>query len=172
MLSESNHLQRLVNDLLDLSKLQDDCFKLQFEQFNLNDVVNDSIRAMRVKSKEKNINIDFKYDDEFVVNADYGRIRQLLIILLDNAVKFSFENSTISINISKDKKLSIINHGEEIPKEKLPYIFDRFYKSITHQNNSGTGLGLSIAKEIVNRHNYEILAFSIDETTTFEITFN
>ena len=58
MLSESNHLQRLVNDLLDLSKLQDDCFKLQFEQFNLNDVVNDSIRAMRVKSKEKNINID------------------------------------------------------------------------------------------------------------------
>ncbi len=172
MLSESNHLQRLVNDLLDLSKLQDDCFKLQFESFNLNDVVNDSIRSIRVKSKEKNINIDFNYADELIINADYGRIRQLLIILLDNAIKFSFDKTTISINVSKDKKLTITNHGEEIPKEMLPHIFDRFYKSTTKQNNSGTGLGLSIAKEIVNRHNYEISATSKDETTTFEITFN
>jgi len=89
----------------------------------------------------------------------YGRIRQLVLILLDNAIKFSPENSTVNLNLcgtASTRVLTVSDSGPGVPEEELPYVFDRFYTSSGAANPQGTGLGLFIANQIAQRHNADI----------------
>ena len=160
MLAESRHLERLVNDLLDLSRLQDDQFSLDMDEVNLCNVIRDTQRAIRRSAKEKELQFLVNCpEEECVVNGDYGRLRQLLLILLDNAVKFSKQKGIVELTLEKYKKgcvITVTNNGEEIPAETIPHLFDRFYKTNSPQNRSGTGLGLAIAKQIAHRHHAQI----------------
>ncbi len=163
MLSESKHLQRLISDLLDLSRLQNTDFQLKMSEVNLSDVLTDAIRSARSLAKEKNIDISFyNQAEKYDIFGDYGRLRQMIMIILDNAVKFSSEKGHIDIKLIKDKELvlSIRDKGPGIPQQDLPYIFDRFYKTKSEENKTGTGLGLAIAKQIAVRHNIKIEAVS------------
>lgn len=174
MLSESRHLERLVNDLLELSRLQDGSFQLRMEEVNLCDVVKDAARAIRRTAQSKQITINTTLPDaECIINGDYDRIRQLLLILLDNAVKFSYEHGSIEIIIicKNDFTLMVTDHGSGIAAEEIPYIFDRFHKCNTKENKSGTGLGLAIAGEIVKRHHGTISVQSNEVSTSFRIIF-
>ena len=90
-----------------------------------------------------------------MMEGDYGRLRQMLLIILDNAIKFSPSGEKIDIDF-KNGVLTIRDNGIGIPKEDLPYIFDRFTRIKTEENKKGTGLGLAIAKEIAQRHNMKI----------------
>ena len=176
MLRESSHLERLVNDLLDLSRLQDTAFQLQMEEVNLRDVVYDASRAIRRAAQSKNISIEAACPEEAcLVMGDYGRLRQLLLILLDNAVKFSDESGRIEIKLTKGPSerivLTVTDYGTGISPEDLPHIFDRFRKATTLANKTGTGLGLAIAKEIADRHEATIEAESYKEKTSFIISF-
>ncbi|MBR0597182.1 sensor histidine kinase [Sinanaerobacter chloroacetimidivorans] len=156
MLNESIFLQRLVDDLLDLSRLQNIDFKIEMQELNLCDVLNDVVRSARNIASGKNIEIQYKQDSLLcMVVGDYGRIRQMLMIILDNAIKFSSENSMVSISL-QNREISIRDSGVGIPQEDLPFIFDRFYKSKSEQNKNGTGLGLSIAKQIAERHHIQV----------------
>jgi signal transduction histidine kinase len=172
MLNESKFLERLVNDLLDLSRLQNVDFKIDMEEINLCDVVSDVIRSAKNIGKLKNINITFESDTEILwILGDYGRIRQLLMVLINNAIKFSHINGVVKIEI-KGKNISIIDHGTGISHKDLPYIFDRFYKMQSESNKEGTGLGLAIAKQIADRHNISITVLSIEnERTEFQLSF-
>lgn len=174
MLLESHHLERLVNDLLDLSRLEDVGFKLEMDEVNLCDVVHDVVRAIRRSAGKKQVLITFTAPEEdCLVMGDYGRLRQLAMILLDNALKFSSVDGVITLTLEKDQAISfsVIDHGSGVSPEEIPHIFERFHKTNSPQNKNGTGLGLAIAKEIAQRHAAEITVESNQDGTTFTVCF-
>ena len=156
MLSESVYLERLVSDLLDLACLQNADFAIEFHELNLKDVLEDAVRSMRRVAESKQISIVASYDGEnFITIGDYGRLRQMLIIIIDNAIKFSPERKTVRVALSESGKeiyAIICDEGCGILPDDLPNIFDRFHKQRSELNKTGTGLGLAIAKQIADRH--------------------
>lgn len=177
VLSESIHLQKLINDLIDLSKLQNLDFSIEKNPLNLYEIIRDAVRSMRQPALKKNINILVNDSDNrnFIFSGDYHRIRQMVVIILDNAIKFSPESRNIDVNISQTDtvlKLDISNEGPGIPSESLNKIFERFHKSDTEDNKNGMGLGLAIAKQIALRHNIKISVSSMpDIRTVFSFIF-
>jgi len=172
MLSEVIILQRLVNDLLDLSKLQNTDFAIDMQQLNLCDILSDAARSAEHLAKEKHLEIVQDYDTKFrSITGDYGRLRQMFLITLDNAVKFSPSESVITITL-KNGSVTISDKGNGISNEDLPYIFDRFYRARTEDNKTGSGLGLAIAKQIADRHGIQVSVNSkLNEGTEFEFAF-
>ncbi|WP_455045120.1 sensor histidine kinase [Leptotrichia trevisanii] len=174
ILSDSIHLQRLVNDLIDLTKLQNTDFSIDKSTINLIEIINDAVRSMKQISNKKNIKINCAdknnvETESYLFTGDYQRIRQMIIIVLDNAIKFSNENQQIDIFLKKtDKKyeLKICDNGKGINPENIGEIFNRYHKSNTEENKNGMGLGLAIAKEIAIRHNIEILVESEPDVQT------
>lgn len=158
MLNEAKFLQRLVGDLLDLSRLQNPDFAIEKQELNLNDVISDVVRSARQIAKNKNININIDLENpNLKISGDYGRLRQMFLIILDNAIKFSFENNKVDVLVKNDT-IIIRDYGIGINEKDLPHIFDRFYKTHGEHNKVGTGLGLAIAKQIAERHNIELIA--------------
>lgn len=172
MLNESIFLQRLVNDLLDLSRLQNTDFNIEMHELSLCNVINDVVRSVKQMALLKNIEIAVELDtEECTVYGDYGRLRQMILIILDNAIKFSPKGGVVAISL-KDKTLSISDNGIGISQGDLPYIFERFYKVKLQENKDGTGLGLSIAKQIADRHNIKIsVSSNLNEGAKFEFKF-
>ncbi|WP_313164901.1 ATP-binding protein [Sedimentibacter sp.] len=175
MLSESKSLERLVNDLLELSRLQNTDFKIEMQEINICDVLRDTVKSAYSIAKDKNIEIKYSMDcDLCVLNGDYGRLRQMFLIVIENAIKFSLDNGKIQVNFDGEK-IDISDEGIGIHKEDLPYIFDRYYRVKTVENKKGTGLGLTIAKQIALRHNIDIKVISEQNkgtTFTFELPIN
>ena len=183
VLSESIHLQKLINDLIDLSKLQNTDFSIEKSPLSLYEIANDAARSMNQPAGLKNIKIDIAYSKDignYIFEGDYFRIRQMIIIILDNAIKFSYEGNPIKINIEKvsskngikEIKMDISNKGSGISDKDISNIFERFHKSEGENNESGMGLGLAIAKQIAIRHNIEISVSSIpEEETVFSFIF-
>lgn len=173
LLGESIYMQRLVNDILDLSRLQNPDFSIDMSDFNLHDCVSDAVRSGRKIAADKGRTIDFTYDSVmYTAKGDYDRIRQMLLIIIDNAVKFT-DDPANHINVElKNDTVSISNIGPGIKEEELPLIFERFYKSRSEQNKNGTGLGLAIAKQIASRHSVSVSVSSMQGgVTTFRFVF-
>jgi signal transduction histidine kinase len=156
MLGETMVLQRLVNDLMELSRLQNTDFGIEMTRLNLYDVLSDAVRSAGQLASGKNIDIKLEADTQsLTVTGDYSRLRQMFLIVLDNAVKFSPVQSQVNVSLEKGS-VSIRDHGPGIPAEDQPYIFDRFYKARSEENKAGSGLGLAIAKQIAERHGVKI----------------
>lgn len=175
MLSECQNMERLVGDLMLLSKMQNPDFSIEKEQVNLIQVFDDLIRTANIMAEDKNIKIHINKDSDMIMMlGDYGRLRQMFLVIIDNAIKFSDEGKNIYINIfNKDKIIvSIRDEGLGITEEECSKIFDKFYKSSLRQNASGTGLGLTIANQISLKHNGEIEVNSkINKGTEFVFSF-
>lgn len=173
MLEESKSLERLVNDLLELSRLQNADFKIEMDEINLCDVLKDASRSAINIAKYKNIDIEYTQDrDLFLINGDYGRLRQMFLIVIDNAIKFSNKNSKIYISLNKNSVI-IKDEGIGISSEDIPFIFDRYYRVKSVENKSGTGLGLTIASQIALRHNITIaLESQLNNGTSFIFDFS
>lgn len=183
ILSDSIHLQRLVNDLIDLTKLQNTDFSIDKSTINLFEIINDAVRSMKQISTKKGVKINFSVEntieeDRYLFVGDYQRIRQMIIIVLDNAIKFSNENQEVDILLKKENnkyELKIYDSGRGIDSKNIGEIFNRYHKSNTEENKNGMGLGLAIAKEIAIRHNIEIMVESepyIKTVFTFLIPIN
>ncbi|MBR1590650.1 MAG: HAMP domain-containing histidine kinase [Acidaminococcaceae bacterium] len=152
MYNETLFLQRLINDLLDLSRLQNVDFPIEKEPLNFCEVVQGAVRSARNLAREKNITVQCELDEPvYKMTGDYGRLNQMLMIFLDNAVKFSPENSSVEVKLA-NRRLTVTDHGEGIKEEDLLHVFDRFYKTRGEKNKTGSGLGLAIAREIAERH--------------------
>lgn len=173
MLEESIFLQRLVNDLLDLSRLQNTDFHIEMQEIDLCSLLSDAIRSARQMAHNKNIEIFLEQDKQTqMVHGDYGRLRQMFLIILDNAVKFSKQGEIVAVSL-KGNTVSIRDHGIGIHDEDLPHVFDRFYKVNSEENKSGSGLGLAIAKQIADRHHISVSVSSkMSEGTEFQFQFN
>ena len=172
MQDEVKHLSQLINDLLDYSKLNTTDFSLNMETVNINDIVNDAIRSSRPLSNAKSINVTFESEESITeFYGDYVRLRQMISIILNNAIKFSNESSSVSLKIT-NRILTIQDYGKGISKEELPYIFNRFYKDEGTDNALGNGIGLAIAQQIANRHEITIEVESeLGKGTAFIIHF-
>lgn len=176
MLRECKTMERLVGDLLILSKMQNPDFQIDKEPVNLVQVFNDIIRGIHVVAAKKNITTEFHYNEErIMIMGDYDRLRQMFLIILDNAIKFSNNDSVIKIDIQVHNNITvrITDQGIGIAKEELPFIFEKFYKSKLRQNAQGSGLGLVIAKQIALKHDGRIEVESeLGKGTTFQFSFD
>lgn len=155
MLSETKSLQRLVGDLLELSRLQSGKISINKELIHIPTLLSDVVRSMQTVAIKKDIAIQYiPIKDAPPVLGDYDRLRQLFVIFIDNAVKYSLKKTVINMKISVGSTMDIIieDHGYGISPEELPYIWDRFYKTDKSRETSGTGLGLAIARHLVQLH--------------------
>lgn len=170
MYKESLFLQRLINDLLDLSRLQNTDFPIEKAPLNMVDVIHDAVRSSRQLGAEKRLQITSSVDEDcYMLNGDYGRLRQMLMVFLHNSIKFSPEGSEVKLEL-EGNGLKIIDHGCGIKPEDVPHAFDRFYKARNEHNKSGSGLGLAIAKQIAQRHDMELeLTSKVGEGTTITV---
>ena len=156
---ELNRLSELVSEVRDFSSIESLNFKLNKEWFNLCEEVDETIKMIKRKWKDKEIEINFNCsEEEFRVFLDKKRIRQIVLNLLDNAFKFSKDRGKVEIEIKKEKDRNVIiirDEGKGIPKEELNRIFEKFYrvKDIIKSGFEGTGFGLYIVKKLVEAHN-------------------
>ena len=175
ILQETRGLGRLVNDLTDLSKLESGKMNLIIDDIDIVSLITDVSRNLQTIADKKMIVIETEILQGIpVVIGDYDRIKQILVIFLDNAIKFSPENTKIRISLEIEDfvYIKITDNGIGIPKEDIPFIWERFYKVDKSRQNSdiGIGLGLSIAKHLIQIHNGVISVDSdINKGTTFEI---
>ncbi len=164
---EIDRLARLVNDLLDISAMESGKFNLVVSEFDINSVIKLCILNLegKIQSKGLSLNAIFNENRYFVV-ADRDRIIQVLTNLLENAIKYSEDNGDIKVNVySKGEKIyvSIFNSGENISREDINHIWDRFYKSDKSRTNKiSTGLGLPIVRLILSQHNEDVWVENID----------
>lgn len=164
---EINRLARLVNDLLDISAMEAGKFNLQKIDFDINGVISLCILNLEGKIKSKGLDVRAIFEEKrnYVI-ADRDRIIQVLTNLLENAIKYSNDNGQIEVTTyTKGDKIyiSIFNSGENISKEDLNNIWDRFYKSDKSRTNKvSTGLGLAIVRLILSQHNEDVWVKNID----------
>ena len=162
VLEESKRLSKLVSDLLDISRIESSEVKLDEIKFDINELIRLSVIGFEKRLNEKHLSVDVTFENETEeVFAEKDSIKRVLTNLLDNAIKFSYDNSTICIvTKQKGKKVyvSIKNQGAGISKDEQKTIFERFYKldKSRSQNKGGVGLGLYIVKRIINKHGEKI----------------
>lgn len=155
MLQESIGLQRLVNDLLDLSRLQSPDFPLETAPFELSDLIQDLCRSIEPLAQKKGLYFKSEVGRPFSFDGDYGRVRQMLMIVLDNGFRLTPEGKNLVLGQDRNE-VWIADEGPGITPEERPLIFERFYKGRNASGQEGSGLGLSIAKEIAQRHQIQI----------------
>ncbi|MBI5666264.1 MAG: DUF3365 domain-containing protein [Nitrospirae bacterium] len=154
--NNADRLIRLVNDTLDLERIESGVFDLHFSQIDLLSLIKDVAISFQSASGEKNITFKIMVNPGTFVDADEDRVRQVLINLLSNALKYGPENSEIQISVTEtEAKVTVLvkDEGPGIPDEVREKIFDKFY---TIGKRHGTGLGLAICKGIVEAHSGEI----------------
>lgn len=171
---EANRLKELTKDIVDIAKLESGSTKLNKEEFILNNLVEDVYVELEELIKEKNLEfiLDEK-DKDIMINADKARIRQVLINVINNSMKFTNEGY-IKIEISKfmnKAKIIISDTGIGIQKDKISYLFNKFYTANDYGSaTSGAGLGLNIVKNIIDMHGGEIKIESVvNKGTTVSI---
>ena len=174
---ETLRLQRLINELLDISRLQRGEGE-EMEPIPLGKIVENVVSMLQVRAQKRDIRLEQYVDDNLMVYGNGDRLFQLVMILGDNAMKYSPDSSAIAFELlaSKEKGaiLSVSDQGYGIPEEDLPYIWERFYKADkSHSRHiAGTGLGLAIGKEIIRMHKAKAQVFSkVGKGTSFVITF-
>lgn len=175
----SYRLQRLINNIIDLTKLESGFYKLNLSKTNIVNLVEDLFMKIERFAQIKGINLVFDTESEEInIIIDESEIERVMLNLLSNCIKFTPENETISINIYEYDSyiaISIRNSGVGIPKNKLKIIFDEFSQvdKTLSRNTEGSGIGLSIVKKIIELHNGSITVDSEEnEFTEFTIILN
>lgn len=159
---ETERLTKLTSNLLELNNYDNKGTLLDISEFNINQTIKHTAESFEGTCTKKQIRVVLEFDDvQTIVSADMGKIQQVLYNLLDNAIKFSPQNSIIKITTElKSEKvfISVKDHGIGIPKDSLNKVWERFYKTdfSRGKDKKGTGLGLSITKEIINAHGENI----------------
>jgi two-component system phosphate regulon sensor histidine kinase PhoR len=174
---QSDRLTKIVEDLLTLSKIELKEFQLKIETLPFPDLAEDVLHYIQEAAEKKKISISLELPTPLMVKADRHYLEQILINLIDNAIKYGREGGKITLSaIQKDQRgveVSVRDNGIGIPKEDLPRIFERFYRvdKGRSQELGGTGLGLSIVKHLVQTHGGRVWAESqLGEGSTFYFT--
>ncbi|MDQ0359659.1 sensor histidine kinase [Breznakia pachnodae] len=171
--NEVNRTSTLTNNLLYLSKMDATEFK-DSERINISSQIEQCTLSLEAIAYEKQLTFETDIKEELYVKGSPTMINQLIIILLDNAIKYSEENTKIEVilgNSSKHVNLQIINQSKTIPSEKLEHLFERFYRADDSRNSQsgGHGLGLAIASNIIDKHHGKITINSKDNKFIVEV---
>ncbi len=173
--NEVDRLNRIVTDLLSLVDIDKKQLVLDYQPAYLNYLIEKIIEQLKPLADQKNITLNYYEDDSIQIKIDKGKIKQALINIVHNAIKYTRDNGNVDIKVYKEKDFAVISirdTGVGISEDNLQYIFDRFYRAdkARSRNTGGTGLGLSISKQIVNLHHGTISVKSkMDEGTDFYI---
>ena len=174
---ETRRLSRLVRHMLSLSRMRSEGSDLtKRRDFDLNELIIRTLLNFETRAEDKKLDMDVQLPEvHMTVTADPDSITQVLYNLLDNAVKFADEGSTITVALWKQNGkayVSVKDHGDTIPADDLPLVFDRFHKSdrSRSKDRDGVGLGLYLVKSILDSHNEDIAVTSSDGTTEFVFT--
>ncbi len=174
-LSEIEDLARLTSSLLTIAKLDSSETKLNLSRVRIDELLADCVQAMNQSAIKKSTQLNLSIDDAIEINADKEKLKSVFLNLIDNAIKYSPECSSVSIRLEKHNdnkiKVSIENTGAGISPSDIPYIFNRFYRSNEIRSEvSGSGLGLAIAKEVVELHRGSINVESkVGQKTVFKV---
>lgn len=170
---ETNRMNLLISKLLSLAK-SEQRKKVRLVNNNLSKIVELSLLTFEGRAYEKDIKFNYDIEDNIFMLMDEDSIKELVEILLDNAIKHSKKKGTINLSLKKGGQIILLveNEGEAIPKEEEK-IFERFYRvdKARSRKDNRYGLGLAIAKNIVLLHKGKIKASSMDGITTFQVTF-
>ncbi|HBY75976.1 MAG TPA: two-component sensor histidine kinase, partial [Cyanobacteria bacterium UBA11148] len=160
---ETTRLSRLIQDLLDLGRLEAGVAPLEKQPLNLRDLINRAVRAMELRMRSKNVGIEVNIPD-VQLEADPERLLQAFLNILDNAIKKSISDSLVSVSGKIEGGMiavEIRDRGVGISPKDLPHIFEQFYTADQSRQGNSTGLGLAIARRIVEAHGGTITASSI-----------
>ncbi len=172
--TEVDRLNNIINSLLYLVDLEKEGMKLDYSLTYLNWLIRNVVAFLRPLAQQKNISLTFVEEDECQIYFDKERIQQCLINIIANGIKFTPDGGTVTVELSREKDMAVIevmDTGIGIPPEKLPLIFDRFYRvdEARARNTGGSGLGLSISQQIINLHGGMIDVTSSPQGTRFHI---
>lgn len=174
---QANRLEIIIEELLNLAKIEQSIEKrqIEFNQVNVNDVLESVFFTIEKRLKEKKLSCEFDCPEDFLLKANRSLLEQALQNLLSNAINYSDEGKKIEVCVFKDQAVSVIkvkDNGIGISAEHLPRIFERFYRvdKSRSRKDGGSGLGLSIVKHIVLAHNGELsVASELGKGTEFNI---
>ena len=168
VLDETKRLTKFVNDTLEMSKMSSSEYQLDITEFDINELIRTCIISLgnRIDEKNLDLNVDFK-QDIFKVLADKDSIKRVVLNIMDNAIKFSYPNTTMGVSTWAEKGkiyVCIGNFGDGIDSSDLSNIFNRYYKTDKSRTNekTGAGLGLSLVKNILVLHKQAIWVESVD----------
>ncbi len=172
---QAEHLAKLIDNLLDVSRLEAGYFDIRKQRISLKAAIHDAIKEIYSLASEKDITISTNTSTNlFEVQADRERFMQAMGNLLGNAIKFSPNGGNIDVNtevINNEVLVNVADHGIGIHKEDIPHIFDRFYRTKKSVFIGGTGLGLYITEQIIKAHGGHIWAESeLGKGSTFHFT--
>lgn len=173
IIDETNRLTNLVNDILDLSKLQAGVQSLQIIDCPITSLIEQLVVRYQKMLGTKQYQIQFEYDEPCMIPADEIKLHQVIYNLMNNAITYCGEDRLVLVKqrqIPHGVRIEIIDHGAGIPQDELPYVWERYYKTKQHHIRStiGTGLGLSIVKNILELHQARYgVSSEVGKGTTF-----
>lgn len=175
-MQETRRLSKLVSDLLTLARSDSNELQIMPQKFGLDEIVQKCTQVFTQLAIVKEISLETEIEQPLEMDGDEERLHQLLVILLDNALKYTNEHGKIFVSCKREGQRVVVlvkDTGIGIPKEDIPYLFDRFYRvdKMRSRSTEGTGLGLSIAKWIVDAHHGKIQVSSEEGIgTSFLVT--
>ena len=175
MQMEAKRLSELVQEIIDLSRLQDDDPLKNAKVLNLADLISEAIDASRMAAETRNIALTFTQMGDFEVLGDRRQIEMAVSNLVENAINYSADGTRVAVALRKEEglaEISISDQGVGIPDKDIERIFERFYRVDPARSRAtgGTGLGLSIVKHVINNHGGDISVWSVEGAgSTFKI---
>ncbi len=176
MKRNAERILHLVNQILDLRKIDKGQMIMQMRETDLIDFTDDLLKIFQPQATSKKISLEFVHEDEKLpVWIDRGHFDKILINLMSNAMKYTPVGGTVRVTISTENqqvKIVVFDDGEQIPENSLSRIFERFYQatSLTNQTKTGTGVGLDLTRSLVQLHHGSIFARNVEEGVEFVVT--
>lgn len=142
----------MANNVLNLTRVENQTILTEVTRFNLSEQIRGAVLLLAEKWTPKNLYMDMQFG-EHMICANEELLKQVWINLLDNAIKFSDPNGTVSVDISDGSEclsISVSNHGKDIPKDRIAHIFNKFYQADESHSSEGNGIGLAVVKKYVS----------------------
>ncbi|MEK4932111.1 MULTISPECIES: sensor histidine kinase [Bacillus] len=172
ILEETDNMNRLIVEMLELAKLESGTYKLEISTFSIGELIQQIYTKLLFSMEEKHLQVDIHADSSLFVKANRSRIEQVVVNLLSNAIRYTPDGEKIHVSVVETEdtvKIEIENTGNPIPEESLEKIWDRFYRldASRSRHTGGTGLGLSIVKNILDLHHAEYGVYNTTNSVVF-----
>ena len=171
---ESLRLSAMANKVLNMTRVESQTILTDVTRFNLSEQIRGAVLLLVEKWTPKNLYMDMQFG-EHMIYANEELLKQIWINLLDNAVKFSEPDGTVTVGIVEEGeylRVSVLNHGKEIPKDSICHIFNKFYQADESHSAEGNGIGLAIVKKVCDLHGGTVSVNSENGTTTFTVVLS